>query len=147
MKILVAYATMSGTAMLVAQAIENKLNEVGGHQVEVKDMMELQPADLLNYELVFLGSSTWDDGRYNDVSREFFGKLHEANIDLSAIKLAVFGLGDQFYPHFCEVVDLMKAELEAKGGKVYSEIPKVDGFPDDPEMERVQNWAAQVATV
>lgn len=147
MKILVAYATMSGTTLMVAEAIKTKLDEVGGHEVEVKDMMDMQPAEILNYELVFLGSSTWDDGRYNDVSRLFFGLLHDSNIDLSSIKLAIFGLGDQFYPHFCQVVDLMKAELEAKNGKIYPEIPKVDGFPDDPEMERVQNWAVQVATV
>ncbi len=134
---------MSGTTMMVAEHIKDYL---AGKSIEstMEDMADITPDDLAKYDLVFAGSSTWDDGRYNDVSREFFEKLESSDVDLSSVKFGVFGLGDQFYPHFCTVVDLMKETLVSKKGNVFDEMIKIDGFPDDEVFSTVSSWVDKV---
>ncbi len=144
MKTLITYATISGMTLLVAEAIHEYLQEKNIDS-ELKDMADLKPQDLHAYDLVIMGSSTYNDGKYNDVSQDFFTHLNEAeDIDLSKTKIALFGLGDRFYSQFCTVVDLMKEEIEAKKGNVYQKMIRIDGFPEEDTFEEVRAWTKEV---
>lgn len=139
MKILISYATISGMTMLVAEAVQEFL-QGQNFEVDLVDMEQLEPQDLKKYDLILLGSSTYNDGGYNDVSELFFQKLRDADVDLSSVKCALFGLGDTYYTHFATVVDLMKKELEVKKATVHDNMIKVDGFPDEEKLDEVRNW-------
>lgn len=146
MKILVTYATMGGSTQMVADKIYQLLNSAGTHQVSIEDMDKLTPESFLDYELVFIGSSTYGDGEYNDISMSFFDKVKASSVDLSSVKFAIYGLGESFYPIFCNVVDLMKDDLSAKNAVIIGEPIKIDGFPDDTVMSAVESWVIQIMT-
>ncbi len=143
MKTLVTYASIGGNTMMVAQKIEELLKQKG-HQVSLVDMSELKVDQLTQYELVFIGSSTWGDGEYNDFSQAFFDQLKASSTDLSNVKCAVYGLGESFYPVFCNVVSLMNNDLTAKKAQIVGDSLKIDGFPDDVIMQSVEAWVENI---
>lgn len=138
MKTLVTYASIGGNTMMVAQKIEEVLQQQG-LETELVDMDQLTPEKLTEHEVVFIGSSTWDDG-YNAYSQDFFEKLKASDVDLSKTKFVIFGLGETFYPLFCITNDMMIKDLGEKKGILVGKPLTVDGFPDDAIMESVQNW-------
>lgn len=143
MNILVTYASIGGNTLMVAQKIEEIL-KASGHDVDLVDMFDLELEKMSEYSVVFMGSSTWGDGEYNDFSQIFFDKLNKSSIDLSASKFVLFGLGENFYPIFCGVLDRMKSDLEAKKGSIVGEPIKIDGYPDDSVMENVSTWMSEI---
>lgn len=142
MSILVTYASIGGNTMMVAQKIEEVLKQQG-HETELVDMDQLTPEKLTEHEIVFIGSSTWDDG-YNAYSQDFFDKLKDAEIDLSGTKFCIYGLGETFYPLFCITNDYMIRDLGAKKGQIVGKPLTVDGFPDDAIMESVTAWVLEM---
>ena len=88
-KTIIIYGSTTGNAASAAQTISEKL---GG--VEVKEVSAASKDDLLNYDNLILGSSTWGDGELQD---DWFGFLPViAETNLSGKTVAVFGVGDQF---------------------------------------------------
>lgn len=144
MNILVTYASIGGNTMMVAQKIEETLREGGQTDVELVDMDQMEPEKLTEFEMIFIGSSTWGDGEYNDFSQVFFDKLKTSSVDLSKTKCAIYGLGESFYPIFCNVVELMKNDLSAKNAQIIGEQLRIDGFPDDTIMGNVSNWVQSI---
>jgi len=141
-KILVAYATMTGNTSTVAETIQQHLiTKLPEAQVKLLDMADLNPVDLLDYDLVILGSSTWDDGDVNQVAREFLERLNSGETDLAQPKFAIFGLGDSFYPEFCKAADVLKINISEHKGQVVGELLRLDGFPDDEVMKTACEWA------
>jgi len=139
--ILIAYATMTGNTSTVAEAMVEHLGSKHTNlQTKLIDMAELPPKDILSYDLVVLGSSTWDDGDVNQVAREFLLKLHQDCSDLSGHKFAIFALGDNFYPEFCKAADVLEKNIAELGGQVIGEALKLDGFPDDDTLQSANNW-------
>jgi len=139
--ILVTYATTTGNTLTVAEAILKHLaSKQAGLQTELVDMDDLTPSALLNYDLVFIGSSTWGEGEFNEVAEEFFEKLKNSKLDLSKTKFAVYGLGDKIYDNFCLVVELMTNQLKDKKAEVLGETLKINGFPDEKVIHSVEAW-------
>ena len=60
--------------------------------------------------------------------------------NLSHVKIAIYGLGESFYPIFCNVVELMTKDLQDKHAQIVGESLKIDGFPDDTNLEKVSVW-------
>lgn len=130
--------------MMVAQKIEELLKAHGQAEVELVDMAELEPATLSSYPIVFIGSSTWGDGEYNDYSQVFFDNLKAATVDLSQSRFAIFGLGETFYPVFCGAVEHMQQDLQTKQAQLLGEALKIDGFPDENVMQSVEKWVEDI---
>jgi flavodoxin I len=143
--ILVAYATMTGNTSTVAEAMLEHLGAVLPNvQVKLADLSDLNPVDLLEYDMIILGSSTWDDGDVNQVAREFLDKLESSKQDLSKQKFAIFSLGDSFYPDFCKAGDIIKESITKLEAKVVGDLHKIDGFPDDTAFEKANAWLDSV---
>ena len=144
MNIKIVYETQSGTTQYVAEVIESQLR-AAGHQVtyhSVKDDGE-QP-DLTGIDLVLFGGPTYDDGQ---LERYLRGMVEHFSPDLSKVKVAVFGLGNSTYPHFCTAAQILEEWVAKYGGKLVTETMRVDGFPDDEVQitEFVQRLLAAVA--
>jgi flavodoxin len=142
MSTLVTYASIGGNTMMVAQKIEEVLKQ-NGHETQLVDMYQLEPEQLTEHPIVFIGSSTWDDG-YNSYSQDFFDKLKDKDIDLSNTNFCIYGCGESFYPLFCITNDFMIRDLGEKKGQIVGKPLTVDGFPDDAIMESVEQWVVDM---
>lgn len=145
MQILITYATNTGNTETVAETLSDYIKTTfPDHEITLTDMDELHPSDFLNYDLIFIGSSTWGEGEFNEIAEEFFEKLNNEDINLSKIRFAIFGLGDSFYKNFCTVVELMSEQLAHKKANLHSTTYKLDGFPDDDSDNRLKEWAESI---
>ncbi len=149
MNVLIIYATFSGSTLTAAQLIEAVLKRKG-HAVTLKSANEADPSEMNNYDLVVLGSCTWDfsglEGQLHSYFVDFAKKLQGK--DFSQKKFAVFGLGDKTYTHFCAAVDhLEKIVADVKGQKIKDSL-RIDRFyfNQEAETKRLQSWAEKLVS-
>ena len=88
-KTVIIYGSTTGNAAMAAETIAAKLG--GG---DIKEVAKASKEDLVNYENIILGSSTWGDGELQDDWYGFLPTLKSANLNGKTV--AVFGVGDQF---------------------------------------------------
>lgn len=140
MKILIAYATLSGNTQMVSEHVHEYLKSKG-HHVTLMNQDDLDPAKMNEYELVLLGSSTWGDGEPNPTSEVYMQKLKDHTEPFGDVKFAVFGLGDSSYAHFCGIVDRFEEILKEKQKTPVVESFKIDGYPEDTALANIDAWA------
>lgn len=140
-RVLVLYATMSGNTEKIAQHIAQEIPKVI-HDMEISlvNMMEATEDVFSEYDLVFVGSSTWTDGEFNPIAEEFFNRFKDTQINLDMKKIAIFGLGESYYPEFCTVVEKIAEIIKSKNGDIVGEQLKLDGYVDDNMLEVVTTW-------
>jgi sulfite reductase (NADPH) flavoprotein alpha-component len=111
------YATMTGNAEMLARRAEERAT-ADGWTVNLVNLADAKPDDLAaNAPLALFIASTWGDGEPPSDAESFYGDLTEASVDLSALRHAVFGLGDrdyQFYNAFARNLDERLAALGSK---------------------------------
>lgn len=97
----ILWGSQSGNAQNLAQVIGDSLT--GHFPVEVFDMGELDPEGIQEIKNLVIVTSTYGDGEAPDNASEWlsFVKFAE-DLDLSHLNYAVIGLGDTYYPHFCQ---------------------------------------------
>ena len=96
-EIYIYVATMTGTALMVADEIEDfcKTKDINS---KVYEMDVLKPEDLLGIDRpLLIISSTYGQGDVPDGSKDFYNNLKSSKINLEHIKYAIFGLGDMTY--------------------------------------------------
>jgi flavodoxin I len=139
-KILIVYGSTTGNTEMVAEEIIDLLKD---HEVLLQDVADTNPEDLTKYDVLVLGSSTWDDGLLQQNFRDFVEGLE---VDLTGKKLAIFGLGDSNYPDFCEAADILEETFTKLGGKTIVATLKIDGFPDEEENEqKIKAWCQELS--
>ncbi|MDR1603117.1 MAG: flavodoxin FldA [Tannerella sp.] len=103
-KIGIFYGTSGGNTKDIAGRIGAKLNVNGA---DIRDVASVKKNDLLPYDVLLFGSSTWGLG---DLQDDWEGFIREvASADLSGKKVALFGCGDSSsYPDtFCNAVGII----------------------------------------
>jgi len=144
-KVLISFATMSGNTEKVAAYLSSELPKIVPEtQISLVNMMELTEEQFSEHDLNILGSSTWTDGELNPISEEFFSRLKDSSIDLSALKFAIFGLGESYYPQFCTAVDKMTEVIKQKNGLILGEPLKIDGYVDDNTLFSATEWVSKI---
>lgn len=137
--VLVAYGSTTGNTEMVAEQVVDCLE---GLEPKLEDIADVNSADLTSYDILILGSSTWDDGLLQADFREFAENL---DVDLSGKKVAVFGLGDSSYPDFCEAANILEEVVTKLGAELLVESLKIDGFPDEEQNEeKVKAWCKKI---
>jgi flavodoxin I len=125
----------------MAHIVGSALSQTGA-SVDVRNVFEVRPPKLANYDVVVLGSSTWADG---DLQSDFLSFEREMDeLDLAGAPVAVFGPGDNRFPHFCEAVDILEAKVKSCNGRLLLPSLKVDTLGGNLEDE-TQAWAAELA--
>ena len=116
----------------MAQKIAKKL----GAEANVYDVASSNAEDLLAFDVLVLGSSTWGVGDLQDDWEGFLPKV--AALDLSGKKVALFGTGDaDSYPDsFCEALFLIKDALEGTGATFIGEYTP-EGYSYDATRSEV----------
>lgn len=121
---------------------------------------------LLSYEILFLGSSTWGVGDLQDDWEDFIVKLSKQN--LTGKHVAVFGTGNSstFSDSFCDAIGTIAEAAQKSGATIignnvsrsgysFDESKAFDGntfcglpldMENDPDKttERIANWISQI---
>jgi flavodoxin I len=138
-KILIAFASMSGNTEEIAELIKTGIEPLG-HEIEMKEIENINTEKLLDYDGIILGAYTWGDGELPYEVEDFYDDME--NLDLSGKKAAVFGSGDHAYPKFCAAVDILEERLVACGAELIEEGLKVELAPETEEdIERCVSFA------
>lgn len=139
-KVLILYISATGNTEMMAETIAGYL-EYKKHDVEMKtfDFDPIDVEELLDYDLVLIGTHSNDDGEIPFEAEDFYDELDE--VDLKGRLFGVFGSGDTAYDAFCLSVDLMGDKLNFIGAKLVPERLKVDLTPTNEDLERCDAFA------
>ena len=97
----ILWGSQSGNAKNLAHVIGESL----GHQFEivVRDLGDVDPEEVHVIHRLIIVTSTYGDGEAPDNASEWMSFVKFANeLDLSHLRYAIIGLGDTYYPHFCQ---------------------------------------------
>lgn len=112
----ILFGTQTGNSHNLANVInESLINE--GFSSLVSDMGEVDPENIHDMDYVIIVTSTHGDGEPPDNASEWMSYLKfNEEIDLSHLNFAILGLGDNYYPHFCQCAKDFEEYLSKHGG-------------------------------
>ena len=145
LSITILVGTMTGTAELVAQEVEQVL-QAAGYAPRIA-MMESADVGVFEGGGVFLVvSSTYGNGDVPDNAQALFASLQEVRPDLSDVVYGVVALGDTTYKAtFCEgglKFDRLLAELGARrAGEPMKHDASSGSLAEDVACEWASAWA------
>jgi len=92
-------------------------------EIEVFEASYVKNSDIENFDILFLGLSTWYDGDLQSDWENYFKKFE--NLDFSNKTIAIYGLGDQYGygEYFIDGVGILAKMIIEKGGKIIGEWP------------------------
>ena len=124
---IVLYATMFGATEAVAERVAELLSAELGYQVPCRDVAWYELAQLSKYDLLVIGSSTWNIGQLPSDLELHLPDL--AELDLHGKLLALFGTGDQVgYPDtYLDALEIIADALELTGVELIGQWP-TDGY-------------------
>lgn len=130
MKTGIFYGSSLGNTQFVAEKIQKQLP--GSDCIPVTDLTADQ---ILSYDLLILGTSTWGVGNLQDDFESFVDLL--LSLDLNNKTIALFGCGDQYtYPDtFCNGMGKLYHLLQEKETNIIGQW-SIDGY-DFSESEAV----------
>jgi len=147
MNILIVYATLSGSTQTAAQHIQETLSAVG-NEVTMAAAEPSLKSRIPSFDVLIFASPSWDDqgndGQPLPEIRELIESLDAR--DLQGKKIALAGLGDSAYEHFCGAVDVMEEIFRQKGYTQFAiEHLKIDRYYANADNEqKVKNWATSL---
>lgn len=135
----VLYGTESGNSEALADQTV-KAAKKKGWKASMKNLADLKPSDLQQFEQLALIVSTWGDGDPPEAIEGFYEAFLKEEVDLQGVRFAVCALGDSSYEQFCETGKVFDARLEALGAERITERQDCDV---DYE-ESYQTWVDRV---
>lgn len=139
-KVLVAYASLTGNTEEIAELIAEGIRQAGG-EVVLKSVMDCNALEMQSYVGVLLGAYTWGDGELPDEFLDFYEEMDD--LDLSASKSAAFGSGDTGYDIYCGAVDIIEGKLKERGAIVLQESLKIEYGPNAAEKDACRQFGRQ----
>ena len=149
MNVSIIYGTLSGSTMTAADTVKDVLI-AAGHSVEASPVDQVTKDSLQKSDVIIFGSPSWEDnGKDGQPLPEVTAFLNTlTNVDLQNKKVAVFGLGDTMYPHFCGAVDVMTEKLKDLGVTLVTDPIRIDRYYSLPDNEqKMKDWAIQLSKV
>jgi len=102
MSLQILFGSESGNAQNLAHVISDSLQNEGIENL-VRDMGEVAPEEVLTFSKLIIVTSTHGDGEPPTNASEWMSYLKFTDdLALPKLKYAVLGLGDTYYPHFCQ---------------------------------------------
>jgi flavodoxin len=144
MNIAIVYATLSGNTQAIATELYSFLSTQKQYQVKLFDIQDVTADELKQFDLVFLGCSTWGDGDMNLIIDIFFDDANKVCHCCDGTKFAIFSLGDSMYDNFATAGSIAEKKIQAMKGCIVTTTIKIDGYPTDEHYREVQAWAVSV---
>lgn len=113
MKTAIFYASSTGNTQNISEDIAKELGDIETFDISEKDIN-----DVLNYEKIIFGISTWGEGELQDDWDEIWDEFTQ--LDFSNKTVALFGLGDQdsYADEFVDALGIMYEVVQNAGAKV-----------------------------
>lgn len=129
MRTLIAYLSFSGNTEETAELIQRKLLTRGAlvdmHRIGIDP-----PINPSHYDVVFLGTFTWDNGSTPDEVKDFV-----LEIGYKPDNIAVFGTGDTQFQYFCGAVDKLTKFYRSKWQGL-----KIEQSPRGSQEIKIDHW-------
>ena len=144
--ITILIGTMTGTAQLVAQELELRIDD-GETRAQARLMDNLAAAVFEGGGLFLICTSTYGQGDVPDNAKQLYESLQTVRPDLSNIRYGVIALGDRTYAEtFCNGgrrFDRILTELGAKRiGEVLLHDASAGTMPEEVAAEWIGGWVA-----
>ncbi|MFK7850319.1 MAG: assimilatory sulfite reductase (NADPH) flavoprotein subunit [Akkermansiaceae bacterium] len=141
-KLTVLYGTESGNSEELADRSVKQAKKRGFKAV-MKNMSDIEPAELAKSDNLLVIVSTWGDGEAPETAVSFHEKFMSEDVKLDGVKFSVCALGDTSYEQFCEIGRQFDARLEKLGAeRIYDRVDC-----DVDYEETYSNWFEGVVKV
>ena len=143
MNVTIIYSTQSGSTSTAAEMVADTL-KTAGHTVTICSALETTKDTVAPFDVLVVGSPSWEiDGKDGQPLPEVIALLEampkEAFVNK---KVAVFGLGDETYTHFCGGVDVINTKLAQKGVTPFVEPLRIDRYYSTHDNQtKLVEWA------
>ncbi|SRR6266404_2998006 len=145
--ITILVGTMTGTAEMVAQEVEQAL-ENAGHQAIIEMMDNLDSSIFQRGGVFLICTSTYGQGDVPDNAQKLFASLETDAPNLSSVTYGVIALGDRTYKEtYCDGGKRFDALLSKLGARRAGDILLHDAssgtLPEEVAAEWVVPWVEQ----
>ncbi|RJP58469.1 MAG: flavodoxin [Candidatus Auribacter fodinae] len=140
-KSIIIYGSTAGNTEFLAYTILQHLRNAN-RDVVIKNVIDVVPGELHQYDELILGCSTWENGSM----QTDFGRLYKSMLFMSfdGKRFALFGRGRRAYGHFCQALDTLENALSERGAQEIMPSLKIDGDAAQFEHE-IREWSHSVA--
>ena len=162
MNVCIVYGSETGNTEKAAREIAKNLEALGS--ITVASIADVALPDLLQYDAILLGASTWGMG---ELPNDWHGKSDFSGVSLIGKKVALFGTGDQvtFDSSFVDSIGVLGTAAEKAGAEIVGTWP-AEGYEhsasaaqrgdrflglaldedNQPELTeaRIEQWAEQI---
>lgn len=127
-KIGIFVGTAGGTSMKVADALVDAFGIDEDDVINMEEDFDDVEEQLLEYDVLFLGSSTWGQGDLHFSWVDPILEIEDDEIDFSGKTVAFFGAGDckKHGEHFCSALGKLHTTFTGAGAKAIGFVPKDD---------------------
>ncbi|MDF1737226.1 MAG: flavodoxin domain-containing protein [Minwuia sp.] len=137
--------SMTGTAEMVAEDMQAKIEEISDHPVEMMLMDDLDAGVFAREGVFLIVTSTYGQGEVPDNALDFYEAVDEASPDLSAVRFGIFGLGDSTYGDTYNFGGkLFEDLLNRCGARIIGERSQHNAngaeLPEEAGVEWIQEW-------
>jgi flavodoxin len=145
--ITILVGTMTGTAEMVAQEVQQAL-EAAGHQATIRVMDSLDAGVFHGGGNFLICTSTYGQGDVPDNAQALFNSLEAERPDLAGVTYGVIALGDRTYKDtYCHGgirFDKLLTELGAKrAGEILTHDASSGTLPEEVATQWVLPWVEQ----
>lgn len=147
--ITILVGTMTGTADMVAQEVEQALAGAG-HQAKIRTMDDLDASVFAGGGVFLICTSTYGAGDVPDNAQRLFNSLETEKPDLSGVTYGIIALGDTTYKDtFCQGgkrFDQLLTQLGAKrAGDMLMHDANSGTLPEEMAAKWAVPWAEDLA--
>lgn len=137
----ILWGSQTGNAQNLAHVIGDSLS--GEFTVSVHDMADLDPEEIHSIHSLIIVTSTYGDGEPPDNASEWMSFLKFADeLDLKHLSYAVIGLGDTYYPHFCQAGKDFDEYLSKRGARALLQRLDCDLYYEEQYSEWLNSLKA-----
>jgi flavodoxin I len=117
------FGSDDGNTESVAYRIQSRF---GSGVCDVYDISNVTQLEFTEHSKIILGIPTWDFGQIQSDWEDFWGDISE--VDFSGVKVALFGLGDQFGygDFFLDAMGMLHDLVQERGAKIVGHWPTGD---------------------
>ena len=135
MNMTIYYGSETGTAQGLASTAGSFFEE-RGHTVNIKDLEGLSASNFKATPIALVIKSTWGDGETPSNASVALEDLQNSSESLTDVSFAVFGVGSDSFPMFCQAAIDFDEALSKLGAKQLSEVVKAG----DDSLSQLSAW-------
>lgn len=143
--ILIGYASQTGSALRIAQQTAAQL-EQASKPSQILALNQITPAQLAQTSTALFIVSTYGEGEAPDNGNRFIARTlaQLEKTSLQHLQIAMLGLGDSNYQHFCGFAHLLHNKLHQCGAHFLTDVIEVDQL-DDSALRHWQYYLGQIS--